>query len=194
MLACPRSAAARAPVPAAGPCWPVPLQEMLKHSKAGLARSVWGLWVLVCSFIWALCVSLVGMGFDSKCNFSPHTVFLRFLLCSWMWSIFFRWHPTFSCQWLVSIKLQFWSSLRRGWAHPSILPSQALGVDDGQGSLACCRLFAWGCKQLDATEQLNWTDWYLLWENLYSDPIPNFKQVFFLFNIEFSKFILQFGY
>ena len=30
---------------------------------------------------------------------------------------------------------------------------QALGVSDGQGSLACCS--PWGCKELDMTEQLN---------------------------------------
>ena len=30
---------------------------------------------------------------------------------------------------------------------------QALGVGDGQGSLACYS--AWGCKQMDTTEQLN---------------------------------------
>ena len=30
---------------------------------------------------------------------------------------------------------------------------QALGVGDGQGSLACCS--SWGCKELDTTEQLN---------------------------------------
>ena len=33
---------------------------------------------------------------------------------------------------------------------------QALGVGDGQGSLACCS--PWGRKELDKTEQLNWTD------------------------------------
>ena len=32
---------------------------------------------------------------------------------------------------------------------------QALGVGDGQGSLACCS--PWGCKKSDKTEQLNWT-------------------------------------
>ena len=32
---------------------------------------------------------------------------------------------------------------------------QALGDGDGQGSLACCS--PWGCKELDTTEQLNWT-------------------------------------
>ena len=31
---------------------------------------------------------------------------------------------------------------------------QALGVGDGQGSLACCS--PWGCKESDTTEQLNW--------------------------------------
>ena len=33
---------------------------------------------------------------------------------------------------------------------------QALGVGDGQGSLLCCS--SWGCKELDMTEWLNWTD------------------------------------
>ena len=33
---------------------------------------------------------------------------------------------------------------------------QTLGVDDGQGRLACCN--PWGHKESDMTEQLNWTD------------------------------------
>ena len=33
---------------------------------------------------------------------------------------------------------------------------QAPGVGDGQGSLAC--FSPWGCKELDMTEQLNWTE------------------------------------
>ena len=33
---------------------------------------------------------------------------------------------------------------------------QALGVGDGQESLACCS--PWGCKESDTTERLNWTD------------------------------------
>ena len=42
-----------------------------------------------------------------------------------------------------------------GWHH---LPDghefeQALGVGDGQGSLACCS--PWGCKESDMIEQLN---------------------------------------
>ena len=37
--AIPKSAAPRASAPAAGHCWPIPPQETLKHSKAGLAQS-----------------------------------------------------------------------------------------------------------------------------------------------------------
>ena len=33
-------------------------------------------------------------------------------------------------------------------------------ADDGQGSLACCS--PWGCKESDMTEQLNWTDCFIL--------------------------------
>ena len=33
---------------------------------------------------------------------------------------------------------------------------QALGDDDGQGSLVCCS--PWACKESDMTEWLNWTD------------------------------------
>ena len=37
------------------------------------------------------------------------------------------------------------------------------GVGDGQGGLACCD--SWGCKELDTTEQLNWTELILLKED-----------------------------
>ena len=37
-----------------------------------------------------------------------------------------------------------------------------LGVDDGQGGLACCH--SWGLKESDMTEQLNWTE--LNWTEL----------------------------
>ena len=47
-----------------------------------------------------------------------------------------------------------------------------LGVGDGQGGLACCS--SWGCKGLDTTERLNWTDWSLTEHHL------NVKKNFFL--------------
>ena len=42
-----------------------------------------------------------------------------------------------------------------GWhhRHDGHEFEQALGVGDGQGSLACCSL--WGRKELDTTERLN---------------------------------------
>ena len=42
-----------------------------------------------------------------------------------------------------------------GWHHrlDGCAFEQALGVDDGQGSLVCCS--PWGCKESDTTEQLN---------------------------------------
>ena len=45
-----------------------------------------------------------------------------------------------------------------GWHHKldGHESEQALGVGDGQGSLACCN--PRGCKELDTTGRLNWTD------------------------------------
>ena len=50
-----------------------------------------------------------------------------------------------------------------GWHHwlDRYEFEQALGVGDGQGSLACC--VPWGCKELDTTEQLNWTEIYTVY-------------------------------
>ena len=39
---------------------------------------------------------------------------------------------------------------------------QALGVGDGQGSLVCCTPL--NCKELDTTERLNRTDWWMIFE------------------------------
>ena len=81
---------------------PLPLQQSAadsyrrrRHSDRVLAQSLWGLWVLVHTrFVWA---SLAGMGFDSKCYFTPSSILLGFLLCPWTWGIFCSWDPTFSC-------------------------------------------------------------------------------------------------
>ena len=47
---------------------------------------------------------------------------------------------------------------RIGWHHRlnGHEFEQALGVGDGQGSLACCN--PWGRKESDTTEPLNWTE------------------------------------
>ena len=45
-----------------------------------------------------------------------------------------------------------------GWHHwlDGLESEWTLGVGDGQGGLACCD--SWGCKELDTTKQLNWTN------------------------------------
>ena len=74
--AIPRSAAPRAPAPVTVHCWPVPQQEILKHSSVSVSVGSLGPGVhKVCLSLWA---SLAEMGFDSKCNFTPFTVFLGF--------------------------------------------------------------------------------------------------------------------
>ena len=47
---------------------------------------------------------------------------------------------------------------------------QAPGVGDGQGSLACCS--PWGHKELDMTDQLNWTEQNRSFKNLVWETIP----------------------
>ena len=51
-----------------------------------------------------------------------------------------------------------WQDEMVGWHHwiDGYEFEQALEVGDGQGSLACCS--PWGCKQLETTEWLNWTE------------------------------------
>ena len=44
---------------------------------------------------------------------------------------------------------------------------KTLGIGDGQGGLACCN--SWGCKELDTTEWLNWTE--LNWWKLSDLPV-----------------------
>ena len=52
-----------------------------------------------------------------------------------------------------------------GWHHwlDGCESQWTLGVDDGQGGLACCD--SWGRKELDTTERLMWSD--LIWTHKY---------------------------
>ena len=47
---------------------------------------------------------------------------------------------------------------------------QTPGDGEGQGGLVCCS--PWGCKELDTTEQLNWTELRVLLFPLFCHPIP----------------------
>ena len=51
-----------------------------------------------------------------------------------------------------------WQDEMNGWHHwlDGHEFEQFPGVGDGQGSLVCCS--PWGCKELDTTEWLNWTE------------------------------------
>ena len=70
-----------------GSCTQSPLSygsPLLTCTSAGdsstvLSQFLWRLWVLLHPrFVWAFWASLVGMGFDSKHDFAPPTVFLGF--------------------------------------------------------------------------------------------------------------------
>ena len=82
----------------------------------------------------------------------------------------------------------FWERLKaggegddRGWDGLMASPidgyefEQALGVGDGQGSLACCR--PWGRKELDTTEWLNWTELTLKIASLTGKDVLHFTFV-----------------
>ena len=106
--------------------WQDTAEPCLPRRHENTQRQVWpslcgvsGSWCTQ-GFVWALPGSLVGMGFVSKNNFAPSTILLGLLLCPWTWGIFFWWDPTFSCLWLFSSELQFWSSCRR-WVQILLL-------------------------------------------------------------------------
>ena len=124
-----RSHALSAPHPTAGHCWPMPLPETPRHTRASLAQSLVGSLLLspgswwAQGFVWALWASLAMMGFDSKRDFAPPTVLLGLLLCPWMWRIFFLVGSSVvlsMLQWLLAI-LEF--SHEKMSAQPSTLPS-----------------------------------------------------------------------
>ena len=54
-----------------------------------------------------------------------------------------------------------------GWHHwqDGYELEKALGVGNGQGSMACCS--PWGCKESDTSERLNWTE-LIVYDQQYS--------------------------
>ena len=73
------------------------------------SEHLWWVWGFILNVILPLLPSCWGFSFALGCGF----VFLFF--------VFFWWDPTFSCWWLFSSELQFWSSQRRRWAHILLL-------------------------------------------------------------------------
>ena len=107
------STAPRSHAPAAGHCQPLPLQETHKHSRVGLAQSLWGLLVHK-----RFCLSPPSIsGGHGVWFFHTPSHLAVTSPCPWTWSISFWWDTTFSYGWLFSSELQFWSSFRKRWVH-----------------------------------------------------------------------------
>ena len=116
----------QSPCPCGGPlltCASVGDTQTLKGRSGLVSCGVPGSWYIR-GLVWALRASLAGMGFDSKCAFTPLTVLLGLLLCSWMWGIFFLVGSNILLlmvvQWLVAI-LEFLQEKMS--TRPSIPPS-----------------------------------------------------------------------
>ena len=64
----------------------------LHRRRSNTQRQVWcslcGVSWCAKGFVWTVWASLTGMGFDSKHDFAPPTVFLRLFLCLWVWGIY----------------------------------------------------------------------------------------------------------
>ena len=86
----PRSAAPRVPVLAASHCWLQGLFRRHLKTQRQVCLSLCGVSGPWCAqgFVWALWVSLRGMGFDSKCDFTPPTILLGLIICPWTWGNF----------------------------------------------------------------------------------------------------------
>ena len=103
------------PWPHGSHCWSRPPLETLGPSQESLDLCLVGSLILppgsgwAHSFVWALQAFLVGMVFDSKCNFVTPTILLGLLLCPWMCGIFFggiqHYYPVNDCS---VISYNFW--------------------------------------------------------------------------------------
>ena len=93
-----------------------------------------------------------------------------FIRQDWCWS----WNSNTLATWCEELihwkRLWCWERLnvgegddRVGWMASTVQWTWVWvgsGSGHGQGSLACCS--PWGCKELDMTERLNWTEYYLV--------------------------------
>ena len=77
--------------------------------------------------------------------------------------------PMYQNYWAFALKPGTTKDEMVGWCHQlnGREFEQAVGVDDGQGRLACCS--PWGRKESDTTEHLDWTE--LNWEGKVLKPM-----------------------
>ena len=142
---------------------PLPLQQatadpFLCRRHSNTLRQVWlslsGVPRSWCTqgFVWAFWASLVGMGFDSKHDFTPPTILLGLLLSDWMWGIFFLVGSNI----LLSLIVQHWIAIlelqKKMSTYPSTLPSCYQQTGKGQFSFQSQRKAMW--KYVQTTAQL----------------------------------------
>ena len=65
---------------------PLPTCTSIENVQIQFCLSLCGISLVWARFVWALWVSLVGMGLDFKCD-TPPTILLDLLLCPWAWGI-----------------------------------------------------------------------------------------------------------
>ena len=104
------------------------------------------------SILFSTCMSLSDFGNAGLIKWA-----WKYFLCFFSLNkIVYSWHNSFlKC--LVKLNIccfLFWKTISYWYNLFNIRWTP--GVGDGQGGLACCD--SWGRKELDMTEQLNWTD------------------------------------
>ena len=168
-------------------------------SAGGTQKQVWlslcgasGSWCAQ-SFVWALCVSLVCMGFDSKCNFTPPTIFLGLLLCSWMWGIFFggiQHSPVDGC----SVSSCNFKVLSEEDEHILLFCHRKLWelMMDREARHFADYLYGVANSRIQVSDWAELTD--IFFGKISIQILYLILSRFFFFNVEFSNFILQFGY
>ena len=112
----------------------------------------WQVWLSLCgaSGSWctqgcvgALRASLVCMGFESKCNFTPPTILLRLLLFPCMWGIFFLVGSKVLLSMVVQYRVAILEFSQENMsAHPSTPPSIGIQPMSSVQSPSRVRLFA----------------------------------------------------
>ena len=110
------------------PLWQASADPYLHRRHRNTQRQVWlslcGVSWYTAVFLWALQASLACMGFDSKRDFFPPTIWLGLLLCLWTWGIFFGGGPNILLSMIVkqrAVILEF--SQEKMSELPSFLPS-----------------------------------------------------------------------
>ena len=82
----------------------------------------------------------------------------------------FWWDLTFSCRWLFSSKLQFWSSHRRRWVHVLLLRHLA------HYGFPSCHKWMWELDHKESWAPKNWCFWTVVLEKTLESPLDG-KQI-----------------